>query len=210
MKEHIVGAIIGAIVGGLAALFASSSMGLYEKQLTEGQLSKLASKIVDEPEYRDVLLKKIAESKLLESQKIDPKPQNSRTSNKDAPADTGIPTSSETATNEASAIKSLSKPIVLAFAIVQDGRLRANSGGLSYDTDTGVIVFPNSDNRQFIPIISEMGASDYSAEESLEKHLVHHDYYAYTSSFRVSRVATDIPDKRLPPRSFSAVAIAYE
>ena len=62
MKREIVIAVAGAVAGGILTLALGGLMGILGKSVTESQLNAIASKIVDQQDQRDVLLKRMAVS----------------------------------------------------------------------------------------------------------------------------------------------------
>ncbi len=59
MKRDIIIGVISSLVGALIAFLASSAFGLFEKTITDSQVRELASTIVDQEQYRNVLLDNI-------------------------------------------------------------------------------------------------------------------------------------------------------
>lgn len=70
MMKEITGAVIGSIITGVLGFIVLSSMGIFEKHLKDSQIHEVASDIVNNETYRNVLLKRINESNSIEIEKL--------------------------------------------------------------------------------------------------------------------------------------------
>ncbi|MES9851982.1 MAG: hypothetical protein ABW170_09135 [Candidatus Thiodiazotropha sp. L084R] len=61
MKDVLIG-VISAALGGIVVFLGSSSMGLFEKKLTDSQIQEVSKSIVDIESTRNVLLEKMSKS----------------------------------------------------------------------------------------------------------------------------------------------------
>jgi len=62
MKERILISVLSSILGAFIFFLVASSLGVFEKILTDSNLHELARKVVDEDKYRNVILEQMVKS----------------------------------------------------------------------------------------------------------------------------------------------------
>jgi hypothetical protein len=100
-----------------------------------------------------------------------------------------------------------SKPIVtLAALTVRGGKLASSSEGVSYDSETGVVSFPNPRGLHFVPVISDAAPND-------TPHYITTTHYireiGSTNQFKVWSTALDTTDRNYAPSYFTAVVVGF-
>lgn len=100
-------------------------------------------------------------------------------------------------------IKSRGK--VLAIVNVKGTKLVSSSAGVSYDSSTGVVTFPNPESMPFVPVVSSYGNG---VIYSTETHFLRSDFTA-PNQFKVWRSPLDTSNRNSAPDSFTAVAIGF-
>jgi len=92
---------------------------------------------------------------------------------------------------------------VIAAVRVEKGSIVSSTPGVSYNKRTGVVVFPNSRNKSFIPVVTDFKNYNYSTETHYLREITGAD------RFRVWRTALDTTDRNDPPESFTAIVIGF-
>jgi hypothetical protein len=96
-------------------------------------------------------------------------------------------------------------PAILATLIVKGSSIASHSDGVEYDPNTGIVSFPNPENRMFVPLISDIGnAIDYETET----HFLWRDFNE-GNKFRVWRTPLDTSNVNSPPDSFTAIVVGF-
>lgn len=183
MKKDIMVGVISAMFGALIVFIVSSSLGLFNKTISDSQIQEIAKLIVDKESYRDVILEKMVKSKEFIGPKGDVGPQGK----------TGSPGKSDQ-----------DKGIILSMIIVKNGKVERSTNGVTYDSKNGIVTFPNPQNLKHISIVSDYGASYIT-----ETHYLRNDFEAI-NKFKVWKKALDTggAERAYPPSSFCALTIA--
>ncbi|GAA6138185.1 hypothetical protein NBRC116583_19320 [Arenicella sp. 4NH20-0111] len=178
MAKEIIIAIVSSILGALVAFLASSSLGLFEKELSDTQVRKIASIVVNEKNHRNVILDNMDASGNFKGPQGRAGPQGIQ----------GIP---------GPGIKAL------AILTVKNGNIEYSSSGVTYDKTSGIVEFPNPDNLNVLPIVSDLGSGYMTS-----KHYIRQDF-TIRNKFKIWRTTLDTGDRNSEPASFTAIAVGF-
>ena len=92
---------------------------------------------------------------------------------------------------------------VLAAVRVEKGSIVSRTPGVSYNKGTGVVVFPNSRNKSFIPVVTDFNNFKYATDKHYLREITGAD------RFRVWRTTMDTTARNDSPESFTAIVIGF-
>lgn len=110
-------------------------------------------------------------------------------------------TALEAARTDIEALRSRAK--ILAMIRVQGGKVVSGSDGVTFDQPNGLITFPNSENRPFVPVISDFQTAQYITETHFVREI------AGTNQFKVWRKPLDTGARNSPPSDFTAIVVGF-
>jgi hypothetical protein len=95
--------------------------------------------------------------------------------------------------------------ITLAALTVKGSQLVSSSSGVTYDAQSGVVVFPNPWNLPFVPIVSDTanGSSDYLTTTNFIREI------GPAHQFRVWSTALDTGTRNFAPTDFTAIVVGF-
>lgn len=182
MTKEITIAVVSSVLGALIAFLGSSAIGLFEKTISASQIQEVAKSLVDVDKHRDVLLDRMERSGRFNGPKGDP-------GLKGPPGPPGP---------QGPGAK------VLAMVTVKDGQIESKSGGVSYDSASGIVTFPNPENLRFVALVSDVGGAYIT-----ETHFLRKDFAA-PDKFKVWRKPLDTSNKNGPPDSVTPIAVGVQ
>lgn len=181
MTKQITIAVASSLLGALLAFLGSSAMGLFHKTISDSQILGVAQSIVDNENYRGVFLEKMEKSGKFKGPQgmVGPK----GLVGPPGPPGPGIK--------------------ALAIVSVKGGKIESSSKGVSYDSKTGIVSFPNPENLKFIPLIADIGDTYMT-----ETHFIRNDFVS-PNQFKVWRTPLDVTARNQAPGYFTAIAIGF-
>jgi len=100
--------------------------------------------------------------------------------------------------------------VTLAALRVQGGKLVSSSSGVTYDAQSGIVVFPNPWNLPFVPIVSDAAntaANGVPADYITTTNFIREIGPAH--QFRVWSTPLDTGNRNFAPKDFTAIVVGF-
>jgi hypothetical protein len=92
---------------------------------------------------------------------------------------------------------------ILAAIRVNAGSIISKTPGVEYSSTSGVVTFPNPQNKTFVPVISNYKEAAYISDTHFIRNILNF------TQFQVWRTALDTGTRDYPPTSFTAIVVGF-